>query len=106
MIGPSPGITLHGQCVIGTSYRPVPDRSGTNRLSWRPPSPPRRGPDYRAFSAVAFDEDRRMIEAQQRVIDRSPNPQVIPSAHDRGVTLFNRLVEKLARKDGDARAAA
>jgi vanillate O-demethylase monooxygenase subunit len=47
-----------------------------------------------------------MIEAQQRVIDRSPNPQVIPSAHDRGVTLFNRLVEKLARKDGDARAAA
>lgn len=59
-----------------------------------------------AISAVAFAEDKRMIEAQQRIIDRTPDPQVIPSAHDRGLTIFNRLVEKLAREDGVARAAA
>ncbi|WP_119082315.1 aromatic ring-hydroxylating dioxygenase subunit alpha [Altererythrobacter sp. B11] len=51
------------------------------------------------IAAKAFAEDKTMIEAQQRVIDDTPNPQVMPTAHDRGVTLFNRLVEKLAREE-------
>ena len=45
---------------------------------------------------MAFAEDKVMIEAQQRVIDRTANPVVMPTAHDRGVTLFNRLVERMA----------
>jgi phenylpropionate dioxygenase-like ring-hydroxylating dioxygenase large terminal subunit len=52
------------------------------------------------LAGVAFGEDKAMIEAQQRVIDRTPNPQVMPTAHDKGVTLFNRLVERLAKADG------
>lgn len=52
---------------------------------------------------MAFGEDKVMIEAQQRVIDMTPDPTVIPSAHDRGVTLFNRLVEKLARAETEER---
>jgi hypothetical protein len=42
----------------------------------------------------AFGEDKVMIEAQQRVIDGTANPLVMPTAHDRGVTLFNRLVAR------------
>ena len=55
------------------------------------------------LAALAFGEDKVMIEAQQTVIDRTPNPRVMPTAHDKGVTLFNRLVERLARQDGEAR---
>ncbi|MEO7470419.1 MAG: aromatic ring-hydroxylating dioxygenase subunit alpha, partial [Sphingobium limneticum] len=54
----------------------------------------------------AFAEDKVMIEAQQRVIDRTPSPRIMPTVHDRGVTLFNRLVERLARAEaGEAEAA-
>ena len=50
-------------------------------------------------AAMAFEEDRVMIEAQSRVIAQSPGRPPIPSAHDRGVTLFNRLVERLSRAE-------
>lgn len=52
----------------------------------------------------AFGEDKVMIEAQHRVIAATANPKIMPTAHDRGVTLFNRMVEKLARDDGGAAA--
>lgn len=51
------------------------------------------------LAGMAFGEDKAMIEAQQRVIDRTPNPQIMPTAHDKGVTIFNRLVERLAKQD-------
>jgi vanillate O-demethylase monooxygenase subunit len=52
-----------------------------------------------ALAGVAFGEDKVMIEAQQKVIDRTPDPRIMPTAHDKGVTLFNRLVERLAKQD-------
>jgi vanillate O-demethylase monooxygenase subunit len=52
-----------------------------------------------SIAAKAFEEDRVMIEAQQRVVDLTPEPRVMPTAHDRGVTLFNRLVERFARTE-------
>ena len=55
---------------------------------------------------MAFGEDKVMIEAQQQVIDRTANPTIMPTAHDRGVTLFNRLVEKLVRAEGDVQLEA
>jgi vanillate O-demethylase monooxygenase subunit len=51
---------------------------------------------------VAFNEDKVTIEAQQRVIDKTPNPQIMPTAADRGVSLFNRLVERLVREESGA----
>lgn len=53
------------------------------------------------LAAVAFGEDKRMIEAQQKVIDRTPDQRIMPTAHDKGVTLFNRLVERLAKQDSN-----
>lgn len=49
------------------------------------------------IAGQAFAEDKTMIEAQQRVIAMTPDPQIMPTAHDRAVTLYNRLVERLAR---------
>lgn len=58
------------------------------------------------IAGMAFAEDKVMIEAQQKIINATPNPVPMPSAHDRGVTTFNRLVEKMARNDMTFREAA
>jgi Vanillate O-demethylase oxygenase C-terminal domain len=51
------------------------------------------------LAGQAFGEDKTMIEAQQRVIDQTASPTIMPTAHDRGVTLFNRLVARLVREE-------
>ncbi len=48
---------------------------------------------------VAFNEDKVTIEAQQRTIDKTSDPQIMPTAADRGVTLFNRLVDRMVREE-------
>lgn len=48
---------------------------------------------------MAFGEDKVMIEAQQRVIANTSNPVVMPTAHDRAVTIFNRMLERMSAED-------
>ena len=43
----------------------------------------------------AFGEDKVMIEAQQKVIDRTANPQIMPTTADKGVTLYGQIVRRL-----------
>lgn len=53
----------------------------------------------------AFNEDKRMIEAQQLVIDQDPQRQVMPTVHDRGVLLYNRLkAQCIAEENGGIEA--
>jgi len=92
------GVTFTSQAVT-----PLSAKTSRYFFSWGP----RRGHGDEALrdslmqlAGVAFGEDKVMIEAQQRVIDRTPEPKVMPTAHDKGVTLFNRLVERLAKADG------
>lgn len=47
----------------------------------------------------AFAEDKVMIEAQYKVICKTADPVIMPTAHDRGVTIFSRMVEKMAREE-------
>lgn len=93
-----------------TSQAVTPTGEGTARyfFSWGP----HRGhgdeamrDGMMALAGKAFHEDKVMIEAQHKVIARSPGVAVMPTAHDRGVTLFNRLVERLARQDSEDDAA-
>jgi phenylpropionate dioxygenase-like ring-hydroxylating dioxygenase large terminal subunit len=55
----------------------------------------------------AFDEDRRMIEAQRQVIDRNPGREMVPIASDGALTRYRRLVksalvaEQAASTDSD-----
>lgn len=91
------GVTFTCQAVT-----PLTAKASRYFFSWGP----RRGHGDEALrdtlmelAAVAFGEDKVMIEAQQRVIDRTPDPRIMPTAHDKGVTLFNRLVERLAKQD-------
>lgn len=50
-----------------------------------------------AVTKMAFEEDKVMIESQQRIIDTDPNRKMMPISADKGVTIFNRLVEKFDR---------
>ncbi|NLR41523.1 aromatic ring-hydroxylating dioxygenase subunit alpha [Novosphingobium sp. ERW19] len=91
------GVTFTSQAVT-----PMRDKNARYFFSW--------GPRYdqgdadvrdrlMGIAAQAFAEDKEMIEAQQRVIDDTADAQIMPTTHDRGVTLFNRLVDKLARQE-------
>ena len=91
------GVTFTSQAVT-----PLADRSARYFFSWGPHR--QHGDealrDYlMTLAAQAFGEDKVMIEAQQRVIDQTVDPAVMPTAHDRGVTIFNSLVKRLARED-------
>jgi vanillate O-demethylase monooxygenase subunit len=48
-----------------------------------------------AVTETAFQEDKAIIEAQQKTIDREPERQMLPTSLDAGPTQFRRLVETL-----------
>ncbi len=47
----------------------------------------------------AFAEDKIIIEAQQKIINLDPSRQPMPTVHDKGVILFQRLMQKLMREE-------
>lgn len=101
---PASGVTFTSQAVTALT-----DRTSRYFFSW---GPHREHGDeglrdlLMGIAAQAFAEDKTMIEAQQRVIDRDPSHPVMPTTGDRGVILFNRLVERLARAEGQSLAEA
>lgn len=52
-----------------------------------------------SFVNKAFAEDKAMIEAQQRIVDATPDPTEMPTAADKAITLFNRLVERTCQAE-------
>ena len=40
----------------------------------------------------AFREHKVLIEAQRRIVDRTADARIMPTAHDAGITIFNRIV--------------
>lgn len=98
------GVTFTSQAVT-----PTGDRTSRYFFSWGPHRD--HGDEalrdfLMGIAGQAFGEDKVMIEAQQKVIDRTPDPVVMPTSHDRGVTIFNRLVEKMARDEQGGRMEA
>src|SRR5262249_3943662 len=53
------------------------------------------------IAAKAFAEDRTMIEAQQRVIDMTPVPRIMPTSADRAITLFNQMIARRVREESN-----
>ena len=45
---------------------------------------------------TAFHEDKRIIEAQQKLIDLEPGRAMLPTSLDAGPTQFRKLVEAMS----------
>lgn len=58
------------------------------------------------IAGQAFSEDKTIIEAQQRIIDKTTSPKILPSGHDRAVTMFNNLVARMVREEAAAAMAS
>lgn len=99
---PDPSLPATGVTFTSQAVTPLGNRTARYFFSWGP----RRDQGDEALRDMlmgvadqAFTEDRIMIEAQQRVIDATADPQMMPTGADKGVTLYNRLVERLARPE-------
>jgi len=55
---------------------------------------------------AAFEEDRIIIEAQQKVIDMSPAAKMITTSFDSGVSQFSRMLDELMRAEAHNPCAA
>ncbi len=101
---PAPDRALDGDGITFTSQAVTPMTGKTSRyfFSWGPRKD-QGGAELRdilmGVADMAFTEDRVMIEAQQQVIDRDPANPIMPTSADKGVTLYNRLVEKMVKEE-------
>ena len=48
------------------------------------------------MTTTAFHEDKRIIEAQQKLIDLEPGRAMLPTSLDAGPTQFRKLVEAMS----------
>jgi vanillate O-demethylase monooxygenase subunit len=53
-----------------------------------------------AIARAAFEEDRIMIEAQERVLKLTPNPQQIATVFDNALSQLRWIMDKLAKEEG------
>jgi vanillate O-demethylase monooxygenase subunit len=102
--GKAPNLDLAVGGVTFTSQAVTPLTAKTSRyfFSW---GPHRKFGDgalrdtLMAIAGKAFAEDRTIIEAQQRVIDATPEPRIMPTGADRAITLYNQLAAKRLREE-------
>jgi vanillate O-demethylase monooxygenase subunit len=95
------GVTFTSQAVT-----PTGNRSSRYFFSWGPHR--QHGDEAQRDFLIniahrAFGEDKTIIEAQQRIIDQTPDPTFMPTAHDRGVTMFRNLIARLVREEAAPR---
>ncbi|NBC35430.1 Rieske 2Fe-2S domain-containing protein [Novosphingobium sp. FSY-8] len=99
---PDKGAALTGLNHTSQAVTPMSDGTARYFFNW---GPHRAHGDVAmrdgmmALAAQAFAEDKVMIEAQAKVIARDPSRPIMPTAHDRAVTLFNRLVERMVAQE-------
>lgn len=96
--GPQPGDTILFDNFTSQAVVPTGEKTSRYYYSWGPAS--RWGGKAMADAMIAvanqaFDEDKVMIEAQQKIIDSDPDARVIPSSADKAITLFQRKMASL-----------
>ena len=55
---------------------------------------------------LTFNEDKRLIDDQQRNVDARPEQRMLDNTADYGVVLARRIVERLLREQEETRAHA
>ena len=56
---------------------------------------------------LVLEEDKKIIEGQQRIMDLTPDIRVMPTAHDLAIGYYDRAIARLLKaEDSSAEAAA
>lgn len=81
---------------------PMTDQTSRYFFTWGPrradPGAEELADQLMGLGAMAFAEDREIIEAQQRIVNMGPARQILTTA-DTGPTLMRRVLRELASKD-------
>ncbi|MBV9882598.1 MAG: aromatic ring-hydroxylating dioxygenase subunit alpha [Sphingomonadaceae bacterium] len=96
---------MHGVTFTSQAVTPMREKTARYFFSWGPRrdmGDEKQRDLLMGIAAQAFAEDKAIIEAQQHIIDATPHPRIMPTSADKGVTLFNRLVERLVREEAAA----
>lgn len=105
---PDPSLQAAGVTFTSQAVTPMTEKTSRYFFSW---GPRRDCGDEKlrdilmGIADMAFGEDKLMIERQQLVIDGTPGHRVMPTSSDKGVVLFNRLVERMIREETEPREA-
>ncbi|MNQ58944.1 Toluene-4-sulfonate monooxygenase system iron-sulfur subunit TsaM1 [compost metagenome] len=59
-----------------------------------------------AIAVMAFEEDRVMIEAQQRSMNLAPNAVLVPTSSDTALGQFRWILEQMLKAEQDAKGDA
>lgn len=81
---------------------PMTNETTRYTFSWGPSKrlgTPEEAEIMRKILGSAFLEDKIMIEAQQKIIALDPARAPMPIVHDKGVVLFQRLMQRLMRQE-------
>jgi phenylpropionate dioxygenase-like ring-hydroxylating dioxygenase large terminal subunit len=102
---PNQDLAIGGVTFTSQAVTPLTEKTSRYFFSWGPHC--KHGDaalrdTLMGIAGKAFAEDRAIIEGQQRVIDATPEPRIMPTGADRAVTLFNQIVAKHLRDETGA----
>ncbi|MCP5145317.1 MAG: aromatic ring-hydroxylating dioxygenase subunit alpha [Gammaproteobacteria bacterium] len=102
-LGVPDGEPLHAS-FTAQAVTPMTDDTTRYFYSWGPRTSehqanPQLVLDMLALAKAAFEEDRLMIEAQQRSIKLNPDAPINTIVHDRAPLMMRRIIEHLAARD-------
>jgi phenylpropionate dioxygenase-like ring-hydroxylating dioxygenase large terminal subunit len=92
-----PGLTFTKQAIT-----PLGKKRARYSFGWERPRKVGDEAALTRLAAQAFAEDQAMIEAQQQVVDDTPEPRFMPTEQDKAVVLYNRLLKKLLSAEAAA----
>ena len=95
---------LHANFTSQT-LTPIDERHTRYHFSWGPSARERRPFMIDAMvklATMAFAEDKAIIEAQQRVLDRHPDAEMHPIVHDRGPNMMRAVMDRLVAEEAKA----
>ncbi|MCY1371782.1 Toluene-4-sulfonate monooxygenase system iron-sulfur subunit TsaM1 [compost metagenome] len=88
------------QSLTCQGVTPITETTSRYFFSWGPDS--NRGNDELAdaminIAKMAFEEDRVMIEAQQRVLNQMPDADMVPTSSDQALGQFRWIIDRLIK---------
>ena len=100
---PGPEVPCFNDNFTSQAVTAMTDSSSRYFFSWGPAAGENTDPIaelLKKTAIMAFTEDRLMIEAQQRILDQSPDFDMVLSTADAGPVQYRAVSEQLIKAEG------